>query len=70
MGSEMCIRDSSEIGWAVGSFGSVVYSNDGGVHWKSQPTGSDKFLRSVMFSDPQNGWAVGDGGTILKFTGW
>ncbi|HCH10330.1 MAG TPA: glycosyl hydrolase, partial [Dehalococcoidia bacterium] len=52
-----------------GSFGSIVYTTDGGVNWKSQVTGTDEILRGVAFTDSDTGWIVGDMGTILKFTG-
>ncbi len=44
---------------AVGSGGTAVRSNDGGVTWYSQPTGSSKWLFSVKFTDANTGIAVG-----------
>jgi len=45
-------------GWAVGSRGTLLATNDGGQSWeiRSQPT--DDAIRDVYFSDEQNGWLV------------
>ncbi|MBI5439937.1 MAG: hypothetical protein HY900_01865, partial [Deltaproteobacteria bacterium] len=52
-------------GWAVGRWGTVLHTADGGTTWEKQKTGVDDTLASVSFVDAQNGWAVGDRGTIL-----
>jgi len=36
--------------------------------WKAQTSGTDNYLRSVFFIDANNGFAVGDAGTIIKTT--
>jgi photosystem II stability/assembly factor-like uncharacterized protein len=36
--------------------------------WTSQDSGTGRSLAAVAFSDATNGWAVGDGGTILHTT--
>lgn len=51
---------------AVGDFGTVVRSTDGGLTWSqaaSVPVSG--LLTAVSFADPKNGWAVGHGGVIL-----
>jgi photosystem II stability/assembly factor-like uncharacterized protein len=105
---------SSSVGYAVGDFGTILYTADGGVNWSTQSSGVSTslkcvfflpgtttgwivgqspnpasaltilhttngtswspitttavlniVLRGVFFTDASNGWAVGDGGTIL-----
>jgi photosystem II stability/assembly factor-like uncharacterized protein len=52
-------------GWVVGEVGTILMTADGGTTWTSQTSGTTEDLRSVHFID-NNGWAVGDEGTILK----
>lgn len=56
---------SEKHGWAVGRWGSVLHTADGGKTWKKQDSGVTCTLSSVSFVDENNGWAVGDQGTIL-----
>ncbi|MDO5580023.1 MAG: YCF48-related protein [Planctomycetia bacterium] len=52
--------------WTGGEPGSLIfYSQDGGSSWNSAFTGVRTPVRRIFFTDPQNGWAVGDLGTIL-----
>ena len=52
--------------WVAGNPGSVIYmSNDAGQTWQSSFTGVTATIRKIVFVDSQNGWAVGDLGTIL-----
>ena len=53
--------------WAVGLNGVAYYSQDQGKVWQSIATGQENNLYSVFFPDAQHGWAVGYGGTILKY---
>ncbi len=46
-------------GWAVGDWGTIWQTADGGQHWESQAAGVGCRLESVQFLDSQNGWAVG-----------
>lgn len=55
-------------GWAVGRWGSVLHTSDGGRTWEKQESGVNTTLSSVCFVDEKNGWAVGDQGTILRTT--
>jgi photosystem II stability/assembly factor-like uncharacterized protein len=52
-------------GWAVGAFGSVYHTIDGGKHWQAQGTPTTQHLYGVSFSDAHTGWAVGRSGTII-----
>jgi len=57
--------DANE-GWAVGVFGAVYHTTDGGKHWQQQPTPSTQHLYGVSFTDAKNGWAVGRSGEVLN----
>jgi photosystem II stability/assembly factor-like uncharacterized protein len=48
-------------GWAVGHWGVVIRTDDGGETWQLQrvDTAVDQPLFSVHFRDRENGWAVG-----------
>ncbi len=63
-----------ERGWAVGYWGTVVRSTDGGRTWFQRPTPTDETLYAVSFADETHGWAVGAGGSLLRSTdgglGW
>ena len=43
----------------------MLHSADGGITWQPQNSGTDYTLISVHFIDALNGWAVGDGGSIV-----
>ncbi len=55
-------------GWAVGYYGTIIHTEDGGKSWTYQKSGKTTVLTSVDFVDPNNGWAVGYGPTILHTT--
>jgi photosystem II stability/assembly factor-like uncharacterized protein len=57
-------------GWAVGSSGVIIHTNDGGTTWSSQSSGvgSSTHLSDVHFVDGLTGFAVGTANTILKTT--
>jgi photosystem II stability/assembly factor-like uncharacterized protein/tetratricopeptide (TPR) repeat protein len=53
--------------WVAGNPGTIIYSSaDLGKTWKAIPSGVSTVIRKIVFADAQNGWAVGDLGTILK----
>ena len=54
--------------WAVGSWGTVLRSADGGGTWTRSPTPTADILFAVSFADSQSGWAVGAHGVILRST--
>ncbi|MET0152004.1 MAG: YCF48-related protein [Candidatus Binatia bacterium] len=58
------LLDANE-GWAVGAFGSVYHTIDGGKHWLGQGTPTTQHLYGVSFANVENGWVVGRSGTIL-----
>jgi photosystem II stability/assembly factor-like uncharacterized protein len=43
-------------GWAVGSKGALLATEDGGRSWKAKPRPSEDMLRDIYFSDELNGW--------------
>lgn len=45
-------------GWAVGSKGVMLATDDGGQSWRAQRSPTDDSLLDVYFSDEQNGWLV------------
>ena len=54
-----------ESGWAVGSSGTILHTEDGGRTWNKQISGTSEWLASVTFATPQSGWVVGSKGVIL-----
>ena len=46
----------------------ILRTTDGGTTWITQLSGTTEGLRSVSFTDANNGWAVGDNGNILHTT--
>lgn len=53
-------------GWACGRWGTILHTQDGGLTWAPQKSGTDYSLTSIFFADAQNGWAVGEQGIILN----
>ncbi len=45
-------------GWAVGSRGTLLTTQDGGKNWQAQPKPTEDAIRDVYFADEQNGWLV------------
>ena len=45
-------------GWAVGSKGALLATEDGGRTWKAKPRPSEAGLRDIYFLDELNGWVV------------
>jgi len=52
-------------GIAVGYYGTILVSDDGGNQWKQAPSGTKELLASLSFPDANHGWAVGNNGVIL-----
>lgn len=54
-------------GWAVGSDGVVIATQDGGLHWELQRSnfGADESLFGVRFFSAREGLAIGSFGTAL-----
>ena len=45
-------------GWAVGSKGSLLYTDDGGDTWTMRRAGTEDVVRDIFFIDDNNGWIV------------
>jgi photosystem II stability/assembly factor-like uncharacterized protein len=58
---------SDSTGFAVGhsSVGIALRTDDGGISWAAQVTGTQFHLNGVHFIDRTRGWAVGDNGVVL-----
>ena len=52
---------SSSIGWAVGNYGTILKTTDGGQNWIIQASQTFDYLESVSFTNADNGTAVGIG---------
>lgn len=61
---------ASRAGWvfAVGYWGTVLRSADGGATWSRRPTPTRETLFDVSFADERHGWAVGENGVVLRST--
>jgi photosystem II stability/assembly factor-like uncharacterized protein len=62
--------------WAVGTRGpfaatptaTILVSSDGGLTWTDQIPPTGQTLNGVWFVSASTGWAVGDGGTVIRTT--
>ncbi|MCX6247635.1 MAG: YCF48-related protein [Bacteroidetes bacterium] len=59
---------NANTGYAVGFYGTIMKTSNGGTDWTIQNSGTPSHLSSVYFTDANTGYAVGDMGTILKTT--
>jgi len=57
---------NTSTGWAVGQYGTILHTTDGGTNWIVQNSGTTLWLEDLTFLDENNGWVVGD--TILHTT--
>lgn len=52
--------------WLVGANGLMKFSKDDGATWQSPASSATTVaLNAIRFLTPQQGWAVGEGGTVL-----
>ena len=63
--NDMTFAKDNLNGWAVGSNGTILHTDNGGAVWAVQKSGTEQHFFGVHFIDAKNGWAVGDSGTIL-----
>lgn len=52
----------------MGSAGTILKTTNAGTSWQQQASGTTAVLTDVHFVDFDDGFVVGDGGTILKTT--
>ncbi len=51
--------------WAVGKYGLILHTKDGGRDWKQQASGTTQLFSAVSFANNEVGFVVGSGGGIL-----
>ena len=51
---------------AVGEYGMVLYSDDGGASWQQADVPTSVTLTAVHFPTPLKGWAVGHDGVVIN----
>jgi photosystem II stability/assembly factor-like uncharacterized protein len=57
-----------ELGWAVGEFGVILATRDGGKTWTAEHSPVQTTLFGVHFADAQRGWATGIEEVLLHTT--
>ena len=62
------ISGASQVGYAVGSEGTILKTYNAGMNWLPQQSGTNIKLNKVHFKDFDFGFAVGNGGIILRTT--
>ncbi|MBE0570690.1 MAG: T9SS type A sorting domain-containing protein [Ignavibacteriaceae bacterium] len=60
------ISSASQVGYAVGSQGTILKTYNAGANWQSQISGTSLRLNKVHFKDFDFGFAVGENGIILR----
>ena len=66
-----CSFSSDSMGWAVGKYGNILGTRNGGITWSKQEVPDEIKslpLNSVFFINQDIGWIVGKNGLILKTT--
>ena len=63
--NDIFFKDTAE-GWAIGDEGTMLYTTTAGNIWKKNELKIRHKLEKIFFSGRQ-GWAVGFGGTILRY---
>jgi photosystem II stability/assembly factor-like uncharacterized protein len=64
---EVCFTDANN-GTAVGSWGTILRTTNGGANWVTQTSGTTIGLFGICFTDVNTGTTVGPFGTILCTT--
>ncbi len=59
---------TTSLAWAVGEYGTVLRTRDGGRTWARQGSHTTADLAAVDFVGTTRGWVVGSGGTLLRTT--
>src|SRR5258705_1533431 len=55
-------------GWAVGEYGTVVHTTNGGLSWYEQEFARTDNILAISMISADEGWAAGDNGVILHTT--
>lgn len=61
---------TTDTGWAIGSWGTVLHTTDGGEHWSLQIVNEIEDIFDIYFVDSKVGWAVGGRFTGESVWGW
>ena len=56
-------------GWVVADAGQIWFTSNAGASWALQPSGTTQSFNRVHFPSATRGFAVGDGGTVVRFGG-
>ncbi|MCB1060475.1 MAG: T9SS type A sorting domain-containing protein [Calditrichaeota bacterium] len=56
---------SPQVGWVSGANGLIMKTEDGGLNWTVQPTGTTESFRDLFMFDELQGWACGQNGVIV-----
>lgn len=64
---DVCFTNANT-GYAVGLDGVILKTNDAGISWAPQNSGTTNGISSVYFTDADTGYAVGSGSNLLKTT--
>jgi photosystem II stability/assembly factor-like uncharacterized protein len=51
--------------WAVGDWGKIEMTSDGGATWQDRSLEFDVILYGIDFADEQHGWIVGEVGNLM-----
>ncbi|MCK4575904.1 hypothetical protein KAU34_05820, partial [candidate division WOR-3 bacterium] len=54
-------------GWIGKTHGEIVHTTDGGTSWLTDSTPTTEHINDIFFSDPDHGWAVGEGGIVMAY---
>ena len=60
---------NKDTGWAVGMFGTILKTTDGGMTWSLQTSVAESTLFDVEFADAYRGIAVGNGWLLYTYDG-
>lgn len=63
--NDIAVIDNN-IAYAVGYWGTIIKTTDGGFTWNEKSLLIHNKLNSVYFLNENIGWAVGDTGSIIK----
>ena len=55
----------SQTGWAVGDFGTILHTADGGQTWTRENAGNLPSLYAIDAIDKGHRWGVGEGGIVV-----
>jgi photosystem II stability/assembly factor-like uncharacterized protein len=63
--TDICFIDSEQ-GWIVGTNGTILHTDDGGITWSQQNSGTNKTLIGIHFIAPELGWMMAQDATLFS----